>query len=90
MLLRQRAVDPAPLELPQEFQFIRTKRSADPIVPGRKDRPLTPFQYASIASCWSKLGELVITVYFELWWITSLPATYSKIALSPEASAIER
>ena len=45
------------------LQLMRTKRSAEPIVPGRKLRPLTPFQYALIASCWSKLGELVITVY---------------------------
>ena len=31
-----------------------------------------------------------MTVYEGSWWMTSLPSMYSKMALSPPASEIER
>ena len=42
-----------------------------------------------MASCCSYTGEFVITVCSRLWWMSSFPSTYSKIAESPLASEIE-
>src|SRR5271154_4718841 len=64
------------------LQLMRTKRSAEPILPGWKLRPLTPVQEVVLASCWSKLGELAIAVYLRPGWRTPLPPIYSKMALS--------
>ncbi len=70
-------------------QLIRTKRS------GRVDgaRRSSCCRYSAnrrSARAASKVGELVITVYLRSWWMTSLPSRYSKMALSPLASASDR
>ena len=69
---------------------IDIKRSEARFVPGRKVVPPIFFQYSFSASCSSKVGELVMTWYLGLWWMTCWPLMYSTMALSPDASERER